>query len=27
MFFNAHAPPHLHAEYGEFKATILISTL
>ena len=22
MFFNDHAPPHFHAEYAEFKATI-----
>lgn len=22
MFFNEHAPPHFHAEYGEFKAII-----
>ena len=27
MFFNDHAPPHSHAEYGEFKATIDIKTL
>jgi hypothetical protein len=27
MFFNDHAPPHFHAEYGEFKATIDIKTL
>jgi hypothetical protein len=22
MFFNDHAPPHFHARYGEFEATI-----
>lgn len=27
MFFNEHAPPHFHAEYGEFKAIINIQTL
>lgn len=27
MFFNDHAPPHFHARYGEFEATIDISTL
>ena len=27
MFFNDHAPPHFHAEYGDFKATINIQTL
>jgi hypothetical protein len=27
MFFNDHAPPHFHAEYGEYKATIDIKTL
>jgi len=27
MFFNDHAPPHFHAEYREFKATIDIKTL
>ena len=27
MFFNDHAPPHFHAEYGEFKAIIDIQTL
>lgn len=26
MFFNDHAPPHFHARYGEFEATIDIST-
>ncbi len=27
MFFNDHAPPHFHARYGEFEATIAIETL
>jgi hypothetical protein len=27
MFFDEHAPPHFHAEYGEFKASINIQTL
>jgi hypothetical protein len=27
MFFDEHAPPHFHAEYGEFKASINILTL
>ena len=27
MFFNDHTPPHFHARYGEFEATIQISTL
>lgn len=27
MFFDEHAPPHFHAEYGEFKATIGIREL
>jgi Domain of unknown function (DUF4160) len=27
MFFNDHAPPHFHARYGEFEATIEIDTL
>ncbi len=27
MFFNDHAPPHFHVEYGEFKAVIAIKTL
>ena len=27
MFFDEHAPPHFHAEYGEFKASININTL
>ncbi len=22
MYFNDHAPPHFHARYGEFEATI-----
>jgi hypothetical protein len=26
MFFNDHAPPHFHARYGEFEATIDIET-
>jgi hypothetical protein len=26
-FFNDHAPPHFHARYGEFEATISIDTL
>jgi hypothetical protein len=26
MFFNDHAPPHFHARYGEFEATIDIAT-
>ena len=26
MFFNDHAPPHFHARYGEFEATIDIDT-
>ena len=26
MFFNDHTPPHFHARYGEFEATIQIST-
>jgi len=25
--FNDHAPPHFHARYGEFEATIDIATL
>lgn len=24
MFFDEHVPPHFHAEYGEFKATLCI---
>src|SRR5580704_14477450 len=27
MFFNDHAPPHFHARYGDFEATIDLSTL
>jgi hypothetical protein len=27
MFFNDHAPPHFHARYGKFEATIDIHTL
>ena len=27
MYFNDHAPPHFHARYGEFEATIDIDTL
>ena len=27
MFFNEHAPPHFHAEYGEYRASINIETL
>jgi hypothetical protein len=27
MFFNDHAPPHFHARYGEFEATIDIQAL
>jgi hypothetical protein len=27
MFFNDHGPPHFHARYGEFEATIDIGTL
>ena len=27
MFFNDHAPPHFHAEYGGEKAEIAIDTL
>ena len=26
MFFNDHAPPHFHARYGEFEATVDIET-
>jgi Domain of unknown function (DUF4160) len=26
MFFNDHAPPHFHARYGEFEATIDLGT-
>ena len=27
MFFDEHAPPHFHAQYGEFKAAVAIETL
>ena len=27
MFFNDHPPPHFHARYGEFEATVEIYTL
>lgn len=27
MFFDEHAPPHFHAQYAEFKASIDIRTL
>ena len=27
MFFNDHAPPHFHAEYGQFKVLIDIRSL
>ena len=27
MYFNDHAPPHFHARYGEFEATINLATL
>ena len=27
MFFDEHAPPHFHAEYGEYKATVDIREL
>ena len=27
MFFNDHPPPHFHARYGEFEATVAIETL
>lgn len=27
MFFNDHAPPHFHVEYGEFKATVDIQSV
>lgn len=27
MFFNDHDPPHFHAVYGEFEATIDLATL
>jgi hypothetical protein len=25
MFFNDHPPPHFHAQYGEFEATVEIA--
>jgi hypothetical protein len=27
MFYNDHPPPHFHARYGEFEATVDIGTL
>lgn len=27
MFYNDHVPPHFHARYGEFEATLDIDTL
>jgi len=27
MYFNDHGPPHFHAEYGEYAASIVIETL
>nr|VFJ77910.1 MAG: protein of unknown function (DUF4160) [Candidatus Kentron sp. FW] len=27
MYFNEHNPPHFHAEYNEYKASISIKTL
>jgi hypothetical protein len=27
MYFNDHSPPHFHARYGEFEATINLDTL
>ncbi len=27
MYFNEHSPPHFHAEYNEYKASISIKTL
>ncbi len=27
MYFNEHNPPHFHAEYNEYRASILIETL
>ncbi len=27
MYFNDHAPPHFHAEYGDDEASFLIDTL
>jgi hypothetical protein len=26
MFFNGHGPPHFHASYGEFRATVEIGS-
>jgi hypothetical protein len=26
MYYNDHAPPHFHARYGEFEATVEIET-
>ena len=27
MYFNDHAPPHFHAEYGEFEALYTVDTI
>lgn len=27
MYWDEHAPPHFHASYGEYKATVLIKDL
>jgi hypothetical protein len=27
MFFNDHSPPHFHARYGEFEATVDINSV
>lgn len=27
MFYEDHAPPHLHAQYGDYKASVGIDTL
>ena len=27
MYFNDHAPPHFHAEYGEFEAAYAVDTI
>lgn len=27
MFYNDHAPPHFHVQYGKFKAEIAIETV
>lgn len=27
MFFDEHAPPHFHAQYGEYKASVDIRSL